>query len=115
MLNVEDLARHSASKSAKKIKGSVLVKLAVPFVDGRLSAFRSISSTVQIQLFLIRADVRLLDDLVDDSRTYFHLTLGYLEVSHHKIDIENLRRVDVEYLKRCRIAADRIHNLQSIL
>lgn len=114
-LTPELLAAFNAANAAKGLKALVLVKFAVPFVDARVTAFHSMASTVQIQLLSIRADVRLLDDLVDQSRTYFHLTFGRLEGTNYTIVVENLRGVYCQYMKRCRIAADRIHNLQSVL
>jgi hypothetical protein len=114
-LKTEELATWNASNAAKGLKALVLVKFAVPFVDARVTAFHSMASTVQIQLLSIRADVKLLDDLVDQSRTYFHLTFGKLEGTNYTIVVENLRGVYCQYMERCRIAADRIHNLQSAL
>ena len=114
-LKTEELATWNASNAAKELKAMVLVKFAVPFVDARVTAFHSMASTVQIQLLSIRADVRLLDDLVDQSRTYFHLTFDKLEGTNYTIVVENLRGVCCQYMERCRIAAERIHNLQSVL
>ena len=85
------------------------------FVDTRVSTFHLMPSNVQLQLLSIRADVKLIDDLVDQSRTYFQLTFGKLENGNYSIVVENLRGVYDEYLKRCRIAADKIHRLQSVL
>ena len=114
-LKTEELATWNASYAAKALEALVLVKFAVPFVDTRVTAFHSMASTVQIQLLSLRADVGLLDDLVDQSRIYFHLTFGKLEGTNYTIVIENLRGVYCQYMKRCRIAAERIHNLQSVL
>jgi len=111
----EQLTAITASEAAQGIRSLVLVKFAVPFVDARVSAFHSLISIVQVQLLSVRADVRLLDDLVDQSRTYFNLTFGKLEEDNHTAVVENLRGVYVQYAKRCRIAADRIHRLQGIL
>ena len=114
-LKTDELDAWNASNAVKGLKALVLVKFAVPFVDARVSAFHSMASTVQIQLLSIRADVRLLDDIVDQSRTYLRLTFGKLEGTNYTIVVENLRGVYCQYMERCRIAADRIHNLQSAL
>ena len=114
-LKADELDAWNASNAAKGLQALVLVKFAVPFVDARVNAFHSMVSTVQIQLLSIRSDVRLLDDLVDQSRTYFHLTFGKLEGTNYTTVVENLHGVYCQYMKRCRIAADRIHNLQSVL
>jgi hypothetical protein len=114
-LTPEQFSAITASEAAQGVRSLVLVKFAVPFVDARVSAFHSMTSTVQIQLLSVRADVRLLDDLVDQSRTYFNLTFGKLEEANYATVVENLRGVYMQYAKRCRIAADRIHRLQGVL
>jgi hypothetical protein len=114
-LTPEQLAAITASEAAQGVRSLVLVKFAVPFVDARVSAFHSLAGTVQLQLLSVRADVRLLDDLVDQSRTYFNLTFGKLEEANYATVVENLRGVYMQYAKRCRIAADRIHRLQGVL
>ena len=111
----EQFAALTASEAAQGVRSLVLVKFAMPFVDARVSAFHSLAGTVQLQLLSVRADVRLLDDLVDQSRTYFNLTFGKLEESNYATVVENLRGVYIQYAKRCRIAADRIHRLQGVL
>ena len=114
-LKTEELAHWNASNAAKELNAMILVKFAVPFVDARVNAFHQMASMVQIQLLSIRSDVRLLDDLVDQSRTYFHLTFDKLKGTNYAIVVENLRGVYSHYMERCRIAAERIHNLQSVL
>jgi hypothetical protein len=111
----EQLAAQNVSEAAKGVQAKVLVKFAVPFVDARVSDFHLMDGIVQLQLLLVQADVRMLDDLVDQSRTYFHLTFGQLEGTNYATVTENLRGVYLQYMKRCRIAADRLNRLQAVL
>ena len=111
----EQLSTITASEAAQGVRSLVLVKFSVPFVDARVSAFHSLAGTVQLQLLSVRADVRLLDDLVDQSRAYFDLTFGKLDEANYATVVENLRGVYMQYAKRCRIAVDRIHRLQGVL
>ena len=111
----EQLAACITSEAAQGFQAMTLVKFALPFVDARVSAFHSMAGTVQLQLLSARADVRLLDDLVDQSRMYFQLTFGEFKGTNYTIVLENVRGVYDHYMKRCRIAADRIHRLQLVL
>ena len=113
LLTPEQLASFNAASAAKNLQALALVKFAVSFIDTRVSTFHLMPSNVQLQLLSIRADVKLLEDLVDQSKTYFQLTFGKLEDGNYSIVVENLRGVYGQYIKRCRIAADRIHHLQS--
>lgn len=115
LLTPELLASINAASAAKGLEALVLVRFAVPFIDTRISAFHLMPSTLQLQLLSIRADVNLLDDLVNQSKTYFQLTFGKLEDGNHSVVVKNLRGVYDQYIKRCRITADRIHHLESVL
>jgi hypothetical protein len=111
----EQLAAYNASEAAAAAQALNLVKFALPFVDARVSAFHSMASIVQLQLLAARSDVRLIDDLVDQSRTYMHLTFSKLEANNYTTVVENLRDVYIQYMKRCRMAADRVHRIQLAL
>ena len=111
----EQLAAYVAAEGAQGLQALVLVKFAVPFVDARIGAWHSLAPVVRLELQATRADIRLLDDLVDQSRSYFQLTFGKLEEPNYAIVVQNLRGVYMQYKKRCSLAADRMHRLQGFL
>ena len=114
-LSEEKLTSYTAAEAGQGVQAIVLPKVAVPFVDARVTAVQSMANNIQLQLFSIRSDVRLIDDLVDQSRIYFQLTFGKVEGHHYAAVVDNLRGVYYQYEKRCRMTADRIHKLQVVI
>jgi hypothetical protein len=114
-LTEEQLTAITASEAAEGARSLILTKFSVPFIDARVSAFHSLQDTVQLELLAIRADVKLIEDLVDQSRNYLNLTFGKLDDANYKAVVGNLDGVYEQYARRCKHAAERIHRLQSIL
>jgi hypothetical protein len=108
------LAAHVVKEAATGAKALVLPKFSLPFADARVPAWHAIPAVVRLELLAIQADMRLLADAVDQSRTYFSLTFT-LEGSNHQTAVENLHGAYLQYGKRCRIAADRMHRLHAML
>ena len=111
----ETIADYAAAQAAKGINAIALVKFAVPFVDARVSAWHAIPESIRLELHAVRSDVRLLDDLGHQSRTYFHLTFGKLDPGNYETVATNLRGVYKQYAVRCRCAAERMNHLRSVL
>jgi hypothetical protein len=114
-LTDDALTSLAATRAAKGVEALALTKFAVPFVDARVSAWHSIPAAVRLELHAVRSDIRLLDDLVDQSRSYFQLSFGKLSDSDYEAVAQNLRGVYEQYAKRCRRAADRMYRLQAVL
>lgn len=108
------LAAHVEDEAATGVKALVLPKFSLPFIDARVPGWHAIPAMVRLELLAIHSDIRLLNDLVDQTRTYFSLTFT-LEGPNHVTVVENLRGTYLQFGKRCRIAADRMHRLHSTL
>jgi hypothetical protein len=111
----EALAAHVSNEAAKGVQGLVVPKFSLPFSDARTPSWHSLPASVRLELLAIHTDIRLLNDVVDQTRMYFNLTFTKLEGSNPTTVVENLRGAYDQYGKRCRIAADRMHRLQLAL
>ena len=114
-LSDEQLSTLATSEAAPFNKALALVKFAVPFVDARVPAWHAIPAVVHLDLQSVRSDIRLLDDIVEQSRTYFNLTFSHEVRFDYASLITNLRGLYEQYLKRCRITTDRMHRLHALL
>ena len=109
------LANHVAKEAAKGIQALVVPKFSLPFADARTPSWHSVPATVRLELLAIQTDIRLLNDVVDQTLMYFNLTFTKLEGTNHATVVENLRGAYAQYGKRARIAADRMHRLQAAI
>ena len=108
------LAAYVAKEAATGVKALVLPKFCLPFIDARVPSWHAIPAVIRLELLAIHSDIDLLNDVVDQTRTYFSLTFT-LEGRNHATVVENLRGAYLQFGKRCRIAADRMHRLHSML
>ena len=111
----EQLAQIASSEAARFSQAIALIRFAVPFVDARVPNWHSVPASIRLDLQAVRIDIRLLDDLVDQSRIYFNLTFSRGENFDYASVVNNLRGIYEQYLKRCRITADRMHRLHTVL
>ena len=111
----EALAAFVASNAAQGVEALVLPKFTLPFVDARVPGWHNVPASVRLELLAIHADMRLLNDAVDQSRTYFNLTFSKLEGRNETAVTQNLRGAYKQYGKRSHLAADRMQRLQAVL
>jgi len=110
----EQLALHVASEASQGVKALTIPKFKLPFTDARVPGWHALPASIRLALLAIQTDISLVNDAVDQSRTYFNLTFTKLE-SNHATVVGNLRGAYVQYGKRCKLAAERMQRLHSIL
>ena len=110
----DQLAVHTASEAAQGVKALTVPKFALPFVDARVPGWLALPPTVRLGLLSIHADIRLINDAVDQSRTYFNLTFTKLDLNHSTV-VNNLRGAYAQYGRRCHLAAERMQRLHALL
>ena len=114
-LSDDQLSALAASEAAHFSQAIALPKFAVPFVDARIPTWHTMPATIRMDLHAVRSDMRHLEDIVDQSRIYFNLTFSHGEKFDYASVVNNLRGLYEQYLKRCRICANRIQRLQGAL
>ena len=108
------LQQHLAAEAGKDEAAMNLPKFTLPYSDARVPGWHHIPPAVRIGLLAVQTDMNLINDAVELSRTYLSLTFQDLGSNHAPV-VKNLQDAYVQYGKRCRIAAQRMHTLHALL
>ena len=108
---ITDVSRATAGEPNK---GLTLQKYAVPLLDARVSALWSFNSSFTRKLLDIRANIDLLNDIVDRSRHYSDMTFGSATGDNHRRAVQNVEDCYVQYAQLALSVVDKITELRSL-
>lgn len=95
-------------------KGLTLQKYSVPLLDSKVAALWSFSTELQRHLLQIRADIELINDIVDRSRNLTDKTFSKLEGDNYRLIIENIEQCYDLYFERAKRVADQVRSLAAL-
>ena len=89
-------------------KATILQHYPAPLLDARVAALWSFETAFQRQLLEIHKDLRLLADIVAQSREFFRLSFNEMSSANHDLAVGNLRQSYRNYAERAKIIVDHI-------
>ncbi|MBY4599705.1 hypothetical protein K3217_29710 [bacterium BD-1] len=107
----EDLARAAEFMATPADKATMLQIYPAPLLDARVSALWSFETTFQRKLLEIHKDLRLLADIVSQSREFFRLSFNEMSSANHDLAAANLRESYRNYAERAKVVVDHIAQL----
>ena len=110
----QEIAANSKAFAKLQKPGLVLQRYSVPLLDARVSALWTFDTSFTRELLEIKANLAMLDDLVDRSRHYSDLTFGKLEGDNYRLVVENLAQCWDLYADRARQVVARIDSLKHV-
>jgi len=109
---IEELAQAVMFMATPSDKATILQHYPAPLLDARVAALWSFETDFQRQLLEIHKDMRLLADIVQQSREFFRLSFQEMSSANHDLASDNLRQSYRNYGERARIIVDHIRRLQ---
>jgi hypothetical protein len=106
-----DLAQAAKLMATPSDKVTMLQHYPAPLLDARVAALWSFETDLQRQLLEIHKDLRLLADIVTQSREFFRLSFNEMSSANHTLAAGNLRGTYGNYAERAVIIVDHIRNL----
>lgn len=107
----EQLLAYVQAEAAKSHKAIELQKYLTPLLDSRVSAMWSFDTAVQRHLLDLRANMEMLNDMVDRARKYFDMTFAKLENDNYSIVVANLEQCYALYAERAKRIVDQVAEL----
>ncbi|MDF3024724.1 MAG: hypothetical protein K0R10_2085 [Alphaproteobacteria bacterium] len=106
----EKIKEFCDTQLAENGDGSLLKKIPTPFLDSKISSLGLVKEKFRNQLLEIKANIGMLNEIIDDSRYFFNLTYQNISPENHDKAVKAVNDSYLNYSKRAKFIISLIAN-----